>query len=114
MLAAMFLAAATAAAAQTATAPRLEPLPMAGALIPTGEQRDLFQDAAMYGAQVALEYRPNLHLLGTELQSGVVALRLEARDYVSCFKNALTSESKTRNEVGLSAGFAYHIGRRLR
>jgi hypothetical protein len=36
-----------------------------GAFFPTGAQRDLYKDAAMFGAQAALELRPNLHVLGT-------------------------------------------------
>jgi hypothetical protein len=188
VLTTLLLAAATTAAAQSPTPPMLELRPMAGALIPTGEQRDLFKDAAVYGAQVAMEYRSDLHFvasfgwspghdrfavadhkvnvyqydigaeynlivpfgdrwelkpflgvgggartydyaaasletqtcaagygtLGTELQYGAVALRLEARDYVYCFKNPVSDLSKTRNEVGLTAGFAYHIGHRMR
>jgi len=39
--------------------------PFAGANIPTGPQRDLFGDAAMIGAQLALEIQPTLHVLGT-------------------------------------------------
>jgi hypothetical protein len=39
--------------------------PFAGANIPAGAQRNLFQDAGMIGAQVALELKPTLHLLGT-------------------------------------------------
>lgn len=184
----LFLAAATTATAQTPTTPMLELRPLAGALIPTGDQRDLFKDAAMYGAQVALAYRPNVHFvgsfawspgrdrfaisdhkvnvyqydvgaeynltyplgsrwelkpflgagggartydyeattletrtcaagygaLGTELQYGVVGLRLEARDYLYCFKNPVSGQSNTRNEVGLTAGFVYHVGHRTR
>jgi hypothetical protein len=182
----LFLTAATTAAAQTPAMPMLELRPMAGALIPTGDQRDLFKDAVLYGAQVAFEYRPNVHIvgsfgwspghdrfavadqkvnlfqydvgaeynllyplgsgwelkpflgagvgartydyaaatlqtrtcaagygtLGTELQYGAVGLRLEARDYVHCFKNPVSDQSNTRNEVGLTAGFVYHLGHR--
>jgi hypothetical protein len=39
--------------------------PFAGASIPSGAQRDLFKDAPMFGAQAALELKPNLHLIGT-------------------------------------------------
>ena len=39
--------------------------PFAGANIPTGPQRDLFTDAGMIGAQLALEIKPTLHVLGT-------------------------------------------------
>lgn len=47
--------------------------------------------------------------LGSELQKGVVALRFEARNYFTCFKSPLASEKKTRNDVGLAFGVAYHV-----
>jgi hypothetical protein len=48
--------------------------------------------------------------LGTEFQRDRLALRAEARDYVCCFKAPVTGvKSKTRNDVGLSLGFAYHL-----
>ncbi len=46
--------------------------------------------------------------LGTELQTGAVALRLEARDYLSCFKSPVTGLHDTRSDLGLSLGVAYH------
>ena len=39
--------------------------PFVGASVPTGGQRDLFKDAAMFGVQGALELRPTFHVLGT-------------------------------------------------
>ena len=39
--------------------------PFMGMYIPTGDQRDLFDNAAMFGVQAALEFRPTFHLLGT-------------------------------------------------
>ncbi len=33
--------------------------------MPTGDQRDRFKDAAMYGVQAAVEVMPTFHLLGT-------------------------------------------------
>jgi len=47
--------------------------------------------------------------LGSELQKGAVALRLEGRDYVSCFESPVTGEQSTRNDVGLAVGLAYHV-----
>lgn len=54
----------TAAPAQE-TVMRPEIRPFVGMYVPTGTQRDLFDDAAMYGIQAALELRPSFHLLGT-------------------------------------------------
>lgn len=48
-------------------------------------------------------------VLGTEIQMGVVALRAEARDYLACFKSPVAKATRTRNDLALSAGFAYHI-----
>lgn len=47
--------------------------------------------------------------LGTELQRNVVALRVEARDYLSCFESPITEKKRTRNDLALSIGFAYHL-----
>jgi hypothetical protein len=48
--------------------------------------------------------------LGSEFQLKQVALRLEARDNVYCFKSPISGvQSKTRNDVGLVFGLAYHI-----
>jgi hypothetical protein len=62
--AALMLAGVTATAAQS---PPLKPefRPFSGANIPTGPQRDLFSDAVMIGAQLALEMKPSFHVLGT-------------------------------------------------
>ena len=48
--------------------------------------------------------------IGTEFQLDRLALRAEARDYVYCFKAPVIGvKSKTRYDVGLSLGLAYHI-----
>lgn len=176
----------TTAMVASAQAPRVRPeiRPFVGMYIPTGDQRDLFDDAAMFGVQAALEFRPSFHLLGTfgwapgqtkyavakdnvqifqydvglelnmvrelgeswlfkpflgfgggartylydddnlknrtcaagygalgaELQFARTAIRLEGRDNVFCFRSALPDiKSKTRNDVGLSLGLAYHF-----
>jgi hypothetical protein len=157
--------------------------PFVGVSVPTGAQRDLFKDAAMFGLQTALELRPTVHLVGTfgwvpgeskytvaennvqlfqydigaevglqrmlgawefkpfigvgggartyvysasqlgnktcsagygalgaELQMGRAALRLEGRDNVFCYRSPIAGvPSKTRNDIGLSLGLAYHI-----
>ncbi len=55
---------ATALPAQTPLR-RPEIRPFAGALIATGDQRNLFDNAAVFGLQGALEVNPNFHLVGT-------------------------------------------------
>jgi hypothetical protein len=47
--------------------------------------------------------------LGTELQRGSIALRLEGRDYLTCYESPMTATKKTRNDFGLAFGLAYHI-----
>ena len=158
--------------------------PFVGAYVPTGTQRDLFNDASLFGIQGALEVNPTFHLLGTfswvpvhnkftgfdenanifaydvgtefgmmhplgsgwelkpflgvgvgartyaykasglsnttcasgygalgsEFQFHKVALRLEARDNVFCYRSPIAGVgSKTRNDVGIALGLAYHF-----
>jgi hypothetical protein len=47
--------------------------------------------------------------LGSEFQLRSIALRLEARDYLSCYESPFTGRKNTRNDVGISAGLAFHI-----
>ena len=47
--------------------------------------------------------------IGTELQRSVLALRVEARQYVSCFESPITGTKKTRADGMYAIGFAYHI-----
>lgn len=47
--------------------------------------------------------------LGSELQKGAVAFRVEARDYAVCFKSPVTGRKSTRNDLGIAFGIAYHI-----
>src|SRR5256885_2283420 len=47
--------------------------------------------------------------VGSELQRNAVAVRLEGRSYVSCFKNPLNSETTFRSDFSFMFGFAYHI-----
>ena len=183
----LFGALVLAASAPTARAqlgtPELRPF--VGAHLPTGPQRDLFKDAAMFGVQGAVEIVPTWHFLGTfswtpthnkytgfdenvniyaydigtelgnvhslgsgwelrpflglgvgartyafksaglsdktcaagygalgsELQLNKVAVRFEARDNIFCYRSPVRGVgSKTRNDVGLAFGFAYHFG----
>lgn len=47
--------------------------------------------------------------VGSELQRGSVALRLEARGYVSRFTMPLNPEKHFRNDMSVMFGLAYHI-----
>ena len=47
--------------------------------------------------------------VGSEFQRGIVALRFDARDYVTCFKSPVTTRSTTRNDLSLTFGLVYHI-----
>ena len=46
--------------------------------------------------------------IGSELQTGPVALRFEGRAYAVCYQSPITGKSNTRNDLGFSLGFAYH------
>ncbi|HJR64047.1 MAG TPA: hypothetical protein VJ803_10105 [Gemmatimonadaceae bacterium] len=174
---------ATTAAAQLTEGPAFEIRPYVGVSVPTGDQRDLFEDAALLGAQFAVQVKRDFHLvgsfgwipgeskyavrnqnvsilqydvgaevalvrpmgrwewkpflgagggartylyhgrllddktcfagygsLGMEFQLGRTAARMEARDNVFCFKSPIDGvASKTRNEIGLSLGVAFHF-----
>jgi hypothetical protein len=47
--------------------------------------------------------------LGTEFQIARAAIRLEARDNVFCYNSPVIDQKKTRNDVGLALGLAYHF-----
>lgn len=47
--------------------------------------------------------------VGAELRRDIVAFRAEARDYLSCFEPPLTGTKRTRNDLGLTVGLAYHL-----
>lgn len=47
--------------------------------------------------------------LGTELQRGMVAFRIEGRNYLSCQESPVTGLKKTRNDVRLNFGLALHL-----
>lgn len=61
---AALFAGATAVYAQEPGA-KVEVRPFVGASIPTGAQRDLFNDAPIFGVQGAVQVKPTLHLVGT-------------------------------------------------
>jgi hypothetical protein len=46
---------------------------------------------------------------GAEFQRGVVALRMDAREYVTCFKSPVKSGRSTRNDMSLTFGLVYHL-----
>jgi hypothetical protein len=180
------LAALTISWSASAQEPTVKPeiRPFMGINIPMGDQKDLFDDAVMYGLQAGFEVKPTFHLLGsfawvpvqskfpgaqhdawivqydvgmefnldtelsatwslkpflgfgggarsyfyegdvlndrtctsgygtlgTELAMGRTAIRLEGRGNVFCFKSPLPDpEKKTRGDVGLTLGLAYHF-----
>ena len=47
--------------------------------------------------------------MGTELQRGIVAFRVEGRDYLSCQESPFNGIKKTRNDVRLNFGIALHL-----
>ncbi len=48
--------------------------------------------------------------LGSEFQLSNIALRLEGRENIFCYRSPVIGQkSKTRNDLGLSFGIAYHI-----
>ena len=48
--------------------------------------------------------------VGGEFKVGLTAFRLEARDNVFCYKSPFVGvASKTRNDLGLAFGIAYHL-----
>ncbi len=50
--------------------------------------------------------------LGTEFQRGIYAIRLEARDNMSCFESPISGLKKTNNDLSFSIGLAYHFSMR--
>jgi hypothetical protein len=93
--AAALAAVTTTVAAQTPTmTPELRPF--VGASIPTGDQRDLFKDATVFGLQAAVEIQPTFHLLGTFAWVPGVTKYTVAEDKVQIFQY----------DVGAELGFA--------
>jgi hypothetical protein len=97
--------------------------PFVGISIPTGSQRDLFNDAPVFGLQGAVELKPTLHLVGTfgwvPGQTAFVA----TRDNVNIFQydvgielgvvRDLSAGWQFRPYLGLGAGartYAYQAG----
>ena len=62
------------------------------------------------GTMWSKTYPSGYRALGSEWQVSRIALRLEARDYLTRFKGLSGNESvSTRNEITISAGLAYHL-----
>jgi hypothetical protein len=47
--------------------------------------------------------------LGSEFQTGPLALRFESRGYVNCYQSPLNSSKKNRGDLLFALGFAYHV-----
>lgn len=47
--------------------------------------------------------------LGTEFQKLAIALRVESRGYLNCFKQPFTNDRLMRTDMTLAFGFAYHL-----
>lgn len=100
VVAALLLGATTLPAQTTKIKPEIRPF--AGALIPVGDQRDLFLDAPMAGVSAAVEVKPSFHVLAT---FGWVAAQNKypvAQDNVNIFQY----------NVGAELGFVTPLGGR--
>ena len=88
--------------------------PFAGALIPTGDQRDVFKDALLVGTQVAVEAADRLHVVGTFAFAGPDYATVSPRGHLhvyqvdvggELFQNvALNADWKFRPFLGAGAG----------
>ena len=47
--------------------------------------------------------------IGSEFQRNLVALRVDGRYYLNCFKSPISGAQRTRNDLGFSLGLVYHI-----
>jgi hypothetical protein len=47
--------------------------------------------------------------VGSEFQRGTVAVRVDARGYVNCYKSPMKSVSEDRNDMALTLGVVYHM-----
>jgi len=97
--------------------------PFVGISIPTGSQRDLFNDAPVFGLQGAMELKPTLHLVGTFAWVPGQTQYVAASDNVNVFQydvgvelgmvRELSGDWQFRPYVGLGAGartYAYQAG----
>jgi hypothetical protein len=85
-------AAASSVAAQIPTTPALEIRPVAGAFLPTGDQHDLFKNAALLGMQIGYEMKPTLHLLGSFVWSPGQSKFLTGNNDVNVFQYDVGAE----------------------
>lgn len=84
-----------------------------------GRDWDFRPFAGAGGGGRTYEYRPSgvgtrscyagYATVGAELQRDAIAFRAEARDYLNCFESPITGAKRTRNDLGLTAGIAYHL-----
>jgi hypothetical protein len=124
--AALSAAAATGAAAQgpslggapTASPRGLEFRPLVGAFVPTGDQRDLLDDAVLTGAQLGYRFTPNLALTGSfgwapsadKTGAGrLVGGRPAGAQDVDLFQYDLAVEGRLPAALTLGAGRAWHV-----
>lgn len=70
-----------------------------------GARTNDYQDTALKTTTCLAGYGA----LGTELQRGMFAFRIEGRDYLSCQENPISGIKKTRNDIRLNFGFALHL-----
>ena len=97
--------------------------PFVGISIPTGSQRDLFNDAPVFGLQGAVELKPTFHLVGTFGWAPGQTTYVSTRDNVNLFQydvgmelgmvRELNESWQFRPYVGLGAGartYAYEAG----
>lgn len=100
------------AMATSAQEPQVRPeiRPFMGMYIPTGDQRDLFDNAAMFGVQAALELRPSFHLLGTLGWVPGQAKYAVANDNVQIFQYDVGFELDMVRELGGSWLFKPFLG----
>ena len=46
--------------------------------------------------------------VGAEIQCKVITFRTEARDDISCYQSPISTERRSRNDLGLTVGLAFH------
>lgn len=100
LVAALFAGATVLSAQATRIKPEIRPF--AGAIIPTGDQRDLFLDAPMAGVSTALELKPSLHVLATFTWVAAQNKYPVAQDNVNIYQYS----------VGAELGFVKPLGGR--
>lgn len=102
----------TAVTALSAQEPRAKPelRPFVGASIPTGTQRDLFNDAPIFGLQGAVELKPTLHLVGTFGWVPGQNAYVLTRDNVNIFQYDVGLERSMVRPLGGNWQFRPYVG----